>query len=210
MMSRIILAGLIALASQSAGAATIVNGSFELGNFTGAPADELNAPNDAITGWDVGPLGVDWVGSLWTASDGNRSVELASTDRGQLIQRLTGLTIGQSYRVGFDLAGNPLNGPATYQMNTTTSGAQVAAFSVDVTGANSVTNMGWTRRFFTFRAVSTAQDLQFLGQSDGPFGAVIDNVSLSAVPEPAAWMMMIGGFGLVGLMARRRQPVVAA
>lgn len=31
-----------------------------------------------------------------------------------------------------------------------------------------------------------------------------DNLATGAVPEPAAWAMMIGGFGLVGAMSRRR------
>jgi hypothetical protein len=31
-----------------------------------------------------------------------------------------------------------------------------------------------------------------------------DNLASGAVPEPAAWAMMIGGFGLVGAAARRR------
>ena len=33
----------------------------------------------------------------------------------------------------------------------------------------------------------------------------IDNVSVTAVPEPAAWAMMVGGFGMIGAAMRRRQ-----
>jgi hypothetical protein len=42
-------------------------------------------------------------------------------------------------------------------------------------------------------------------------GVVIDNLSLSvgAVPEPSAWAMMIAGFGLAGMIARRRRPAMA-
>ena len=37
-----------------------------------------------------------------------------------------------------------------------------------------------------------------------------DNSTVRAtIPEPAAWAMMIAGFGLVGLMARRRQRIFA-
>ena len=32
-----------------------------------------------------------------------------------------------------------------------------------------------------------------------------DNLAVAAVPEPAAWALMIGGFGLVGCALRRRQ-----
>ena len=34
--------------------------------------------------------------------------------------------------------------------------------------------------------------------------------SISAVPEPATWGLMVAGFGLVGTAARRRTPQVAA
>lgn len=33
---------------------------------------------------------------------------------------------------------------------------------------------------------------------------------LAGVPEPAAWMMLIAGFGLVGLVARRRKSAISA
>jgi hypothetical protein len=38
-----------------------------------------------------------------------------------------------------------------------------------------------------------------------PGGEIRGN--LAAVPEPATWAMMIGGFGIVGMMARRRRAV---
>ena len=38
----------------------------------------------------------------------------------------------------------------------------------------------------------------------------VDSVTTAAVPEPAAWALMLAGFGLVGSAARRRQRSVAA
>lgn len=44
----------------------------------------------------------------------------------------------------------------------------------------------------------------FQGGNDESWG--IDNISLTAaVPEPASWMLLIAGFGLVGAAIRRRQ-----
>ncbi len=37
-----------------------------------------------------------------------------------------------------------------------------------------------------------------------------DNVALTAVPEPASWALMIGGFGLTGAALRRRRTLAAA
>lgn len=41
------------------------------------------------------------------------------------------------------------------------------------------------------------------------FDVAIDNVSISAVPEPATYGMMLGGLGLVGWLARRRRSAAA-
>ena len=47
---------------------------------------------------------------------------------------------------------------------------------------------------------------------NGSYGGVISFSTLTAVPEPAAWALMIMGFGGVGgmLRARRRQVAIAA
>jgi hypothetical protein len=42
-----------------------------------------------------------------------------------------------------------------------------------------------------------------LGTSDS-LGGYLDNIALAAVPEPAAWAMMVAGFGLLGAATRRR------
>jgi hypothetical protein len=43
----------------------------------------------------------------------------------------------------------------------------------------------------------------FTGQMADSF--VFDNVRINAIPEPASWVMLISGFGLVGAIARRRR-----
>jgi hypothetical protein len=37
----------------------------------------------------------------------------------------------------------------------------------------------------------------------------VDNIAIAAVPEPATWAMMIGGFGMIGAAARRVRKVRA-
>ncbi|TRW17316.1 PEPxxWA-CTERM sorting domain-containing protein [Glacieibacterium frigidum] len=41
------------------------------------------------------------------------------------------------------------------------------------------------------------------------FGVAQINISGAAVPEPASWALMIGGFGLIGQSLRRRRAVAA-
>jgi hypothetical protein len=58
-------------------------------------------------------------------------------------------------------------------------------------------------RFVAFALLATS----FLA---APASARIDNIRYSAftnrIPEPAVWMMMIAGFGMVGAAMRRRAP----
>ena len=53
----------------------ITNGSFEngpgVGHFVGLPSGST-----AIPGWTVGGAGIDFVGSYWEASSGDRCIDL--------------------------------------------------------------------------------------------------------------------------------------
>lgn len=67
---------------------------------------------------------------------------------------------------------------------------------------------------YTFTATGASTQIQFAGNTletlgDERFG--IDNVVVSgAVPEPAAWAMMLMGFGGLGAALRRRRPLALA
>ncbi len=41
------------------------------------------------------------------------------------------------------------------------------------------------------------------------FSFELDNIAVAAVPEPATWGLMIGGFGMAGAMLRRRRTALA-
>jgi hypothetical protein len=66
---------------------------------------------------------------------------------------------------------------------------------------------------YTFAPTGGSTTIRFFGNSTQPvsderFG--IDNVVVSgAVPEPAAWGLMITGFGALGAALRRRRPLLA-
>lgn len=59
-----------------------------------------------------------------------------------------------------------------------------------------------------FSSAAGFENIQFVS-FDGTASkdVFLDNVSISAVPEPASWALMITGFGLVGGAMRRRQAV---
>ncbi|QXQ08593.1 PEPxxWA-CTERM sorting domain-containing protein [Sphingosinicellaceae bacterium] len=65
---------------------------------------------------------------------------------------------------------------------------------------------------YDFVASGTMQDIQFRSEENNAYGTVLDNVSIAevtletsgVVPEPATWGLMLGGFMMVGVAARRR------
>jgi len=67
----------------------------------------------------------------------------------------------------------------------------------------------YTMAFFNFGNINSAGDGFDL---TGSASATVDwTISYGpAIPEPATWAMMIGGFGLVGAAARRRRDIVSA
>lgn len=205
-MKAFVLASLLAVFATSASAATIVNGSFETGREI-APAGFRTVPtgnSTSIAGWTVGGAGVDYIGSYWQAEDGVRSIDLSALNAGSISQSLN-TVIGQAYKVSFWLSGNPDGGQGQKLATAAASGFAPESFVYTVGAANSNANMLWQRFFYTFRAATTLTDLSFTGGTATPYGPAIDNVSISAVPEPAMWATLILGMGLVGIAGRRRR-----
>ncbi|MFZ4382319.1 MAG: PEPxxWA-CTERM sorting domain-containing protein, partial [Sandarakinorhabdus sp.] len=62
---------------------------------------------------------------------------------------------------------------------------------------------------YTATLADNGSPIEILLDSRGEQGSW-DMVSLTAVPEPATWAMLIVGFGMVGFAARRRKAAVAA
>jgi hypothetical protein len=103
---------------------------------------------------------------------------------------------------GFSVNGSPVNlGPADTTFYSLSSGSIGAAapfsnYTMFFTAAEAGT--------LTFKFFTTGND---------NVGPILDNVSLDvaagAVPEPATWGMMIGGFALAGAAMRRRKAAVS-
>jgi hypothetical protein len=149
-----------------------------------------------------------------SASSGNFiAMDGASDYAGHVSQTLNGLTVGKGYIVKFSWAATQLinrSGPTTEQFAVT--------FGGDTQWTAVVNNpsegfTGWFNQSFKFTAGSASQALTFLsvGTPNGlPPVALLDGVSVTAVPEPAAWALMLAGFGLIGMVARRRSHAVTA
>ena len=195
------LVGLTLAAAASHGFAStnlVTNGSFEANLVPGA---FINSTVQSISNWTVGVGNVDLVGSLWSAASGVNSVDLNGSKKGEIHQTLTTVA-GQTYQFSFELAGNFQGGTAIKYLSVNVGPSGL--YSFDTTG-KSAGNMGWTTYNTTFVAVSSATVLSFASNTRGAYGPAIDNVSVTAVPEPESFAMLLAGLGLMGMIARRRK-----
>jgi hypothetical protein len=208
------LAAVVGLAGQ-AEAVTLINGSFESGSFgaaagIGSNIDRQTLPvgeqSNLMPGWNVFGAGVDNVGE-WSASAGQRSLDLGPAGAG-ITQRLSGFDPNRTYRLTFDLSANPLDPasrPRDKRLLVSASGETPQLYLYRLTDANSPTSMNYRTYRYDFRPVSETQYIRFSSLNNDGFGPVIDNVSLSVVPEAASWALLITGFSAIGVLARRRR-----
>ena len=196
-----------ALSLLPARANLLINGSFETpsGGYLYVPGDSTY-----LTGWKTQLNGVEIVTATdigvgypypSTIQDGTQMIDLAPyTYTGGGISQTFATTPGMSYNVNFF-------------------GSSVASFGKEGTGSVLVTvdssvqlfdlytpssDFDWKPLGLSFVASGTTATLTFVSLSN-PYTqfAAIDNVSVTAVPEPLG-ASVVAGLGLVGLAGVRR------
>ena len=189
---------MLALLSQANATNLILNGSFELGKDPGSSFITLYAVNNDIQNWTVTTGSIDYIGGYWQASDGLRSIDLSGYyQAGEIeVSQPFQTVIGQQYLLTFDMAGNPDDNQKIKNLSITIAG-QSQNFTFDATGKTR-TNMGWITKSFVFNATDINTTLKFTSlMGTSAFGPALDNVSVSAIPEPGTFLLL--GFGVAGL-----------
>ena len=159
--------------------AQIVNGSFEEGP---EPGSFLQAyTGTGITGWTIDVENIDYIGSYWQASNGNRSIDLNGYYAASKISQLVPTVPGITYQVSFDMSGNPDGSPAVKTMTVTANDGYAQDYEYEVTAENSHDNMRWEATNYYFVATSTTTKLSFATTIPGAFGPALDNVSITNI-----------------------------
>ena len=189
----ILAAGVVSVFSVSATAATVFSDNFD--------TDAL-ALNQTIFngGWVVSGGTVDLIGNtgFFDFLPGNgRYVDLdgSSSQAGEFHKDLS-LTAGLQYTLAFDLAGSQRGSVENVNVN--------FGSAVDNLTVNS--SDGFSNHTLLFTPSTTGiYSLIFQNAGGDNVGALLDNVSVSAVPEPETYAMLLAGLGLLGFMAGRRK-----
>jgi len=231
MISKTMLVGLSALALATSAQATnlVQNGDFTmlsngLGQMDGS---ETTATDWSTTGYnfvfaqaDQAVTGIYGDLSLWdkanggsnswnglAAAGGNFAAMDGDFSTAALTQTVSGLVIGRTYTLTYDYAFGQQTGFSglTNQYLTTSVGSDSIVTSTFAVPSHGFT--GWHLGRLTFTADSTSEVLSFLATGDLPVPpfALVSNVSIPSVPEPATWAMMILGMFGIGAVARRRR-----
>ncbi|MFO1395520.1 MAG: choice-of-anchor C family protein [Burkholderiales bacterium] len=188
-MTKRLVAALFALTcATTAMAAPFQNGGFEVGTLSPDPCNgALPAGSTAITGWTVVAGNIDYVTSCaWQPSEGSRSLDLVGDGSVGAIAQTFDTVAGVTYRVTFDLAGNPslLFPPAVKPLTLLVPGATYN-FGFDISGHDGLA-MGWTTKSVTFVATGPSSTITFRSDvaPSGYAGAALDNVRVTPMYPP--------------------------
>lgn len=138
-----------------------------------------------MPGWTVTSGSVDLVtSSYWQPALGSQSVDLAGSTSGSLTQSVSTVS-GESYALGWYIAGNPDCGQSVKSMKVDWNGRPVegAPYTFNDTG-HSDAAMGWQHEEVTVTAESTTSVLSFadVTPDHSPCGSTLDGVTLTGEP----------------------------
>ncbi|MGH6986434.1 MAG: PEPxxWA-CTERM sorting domain-containing protein [Caulobacteraceae bacterium] len=223
----------VAVVALSAGASRaadlITNGSFETNGPAAGSAPTEPIGSTAITGWTAinndgtttdNGHNLIWIGNGGYGLDtpfGTDFLDLTgTTDTTPFsgVSQTVTTVVGQAYALTFYLgvygAGGAFGGPISATAN---AGSASQTFTdPGGTGGTDASGTYWTPYTLDFTASAASTVISFVGTSGDEFIG-LDNVSLnptvSGVPEPVAWALMLAGLGMIGFCMRRRRGTLA-
>jgi len=201
------------------------NSGFEAPSLQGSAFATLTAGKQpALDGWQLkGSVDVVAAGG-GLAATGGQFLDLSGNDTGAgpgTITQKVKVIAGHTYRLSFQLSGNPNGQPAVKTIEVRLGGKR-QTFTFDTTGHTN-TDLGWTTQTMQIQAPcgSSTMTVSFASKTEGARGPNLDNVVLADLggAECSAsyftWWIALGAVLLVGaavgyLLIRRRRARSAA
>jgi hypothetical protein len=181
----------------------IVNGDFSTPNNGGSYSVTPSIPGWISNTSDGIEVGGSALYGLPCVNAACQNLEVNANTFGSVSQTVTGLTVGASYDLAYLYGGRSDGGPQI--LDVSFGGAPVTSN----TGSFSV----FTPNNFRLVANATSETLTFASEvtaGSPSYGNEVTNVSLSAVPEPASWALMLIGVAGLGAVTRRRAKAALA
>ena len=163
--------------SQPSGSSVSLSGV----TFSGTSGVQNNAP-----AWGFPAAPGPGTNAAFLQSYSSSNLGVITIDTGTLVA-------GQSYTVAFDSVARP--------------GTGADPFTVSYNGLSRTIDPGlsWASSTWSFMAVA-GQNLVFSAtRIDGDHASGLDNIAITAIPEPSTWALMILGFAGVGFLGYRRR-----
>ena len=208
-MRNFIMAGVaaatLAFAGSASAATVILQSDFEEVAVSQGGYVVVNSADGWTKG--AGTAGIEIqhkVAGAPAATGGNKFVELDSRSNSSMFYTFG---VDGTFELSFLYSPRPGVGAASNGITLFLNGVKMDPPG-EITGAGGYTT-NWTSHNVSFQA-KEGDILSFAatGTSDS-LGGYLDNITISAVPEPATWAMMIAGFGLAGAAIRRRRNAFA-
>lgn len=200
------------IASSICGIASADNVYSENFNAPGFKGDVIQQPessdNWSVTKYFVANQQNGWTfapGTYYATDSGNDGALQLNEGSGNGIAATTvsGLTAGAAYVLVFNAWGDNGSGQ-DYGLNVSIDGSSKLTFSGTAKTSNHYQGTGGNLLSIGFTATGVTADLIFAQTSNSAASPIIDNITISAVPEPESYALLLAGLGLVGGIARRR------
>lgn len=152
------------------------------------------------SGWTVADGSVDTLGGApfgYLCRGTGNCIDLDGSDyNAGVLSKSLSLLAGVEYTAWYDLAGNARGGSDTVDVSF---GTSTATHTLASAAGYTTWSLGFTP------AASGNYLLSFANRGGDNIGAILDNVSVSAVPEPSTTALALMGLLGVAGMARRRR-----